>query len=141
MNVASALTRVMPGSLKVGLVFGAVLTSVGLTAETFPIAADGKLNASAYTLVPVQLAMGRKIPSAPTPKKRLSAPAVGPQGGLTSDERAKLAEVMKRMTPKERKRLAKMWKRMTPDERNQLAAIVKRNLAAQKPSNGPKRAM
>jgi hypothetical protein len=85
--------------------------------------------------------MGRAVPSALPPKKRLSAPPAKPQGALTPEERGRLAEMMNRMTPKERKRLAKTWKHMTPEERNQLAAVVKRNLAADKKPHAIKRSM
>ena len=116
---------------------------IALTAEILPVATARRLeNHSAYTLVPIQLSMGRAIPSAPPPKKRLSAPPAKPRGALTSEERGRLAEAMNRMTPKERKRLSKAWKKMTPEQRNQLAAEVKRNLArSDKAPHGMKRAM
>ena len=84
-------------------------------------------------ICPAQLAMPRMgPPTTPTPK-RLSAPTKPrPEAGLTANEQARIAAVVKQMPAKERKRLAKAVKKMTPEERAQLAVVLKRRLEGKK---------
>ncbi len=82
----------------------------------------------AYTLVPVQLSMGRKVPpQTAVTRKPSSAPRKSANEPRDVDKQ--LIETMNRLTPKERKRLAKAINRMTPEERRRFAETVKRELA------------
>jgi hypothetical protein len=103
-----------------------------LVAQICPVAAAEDFAApSSYSLIPVQLAMGRRVPvNAPPAKKPASAP-VKTQGAITKEEDRRLTEAFNRMTPKERKRLAKAMKGLNPEERRQVAEAMKRQLAGQ----------
>jgi hypothetical protein len=129
MTIARAGIGVTWATLSARPFIGIVAASIALTMGTSPGATGTLEDPSAYALIPAQLSMDRKTPpNAPAPKKRKSA-RPGPDAGLTSEERKRLAEAINRMTPAERKKLAKAMKRLTPEERSQLAEVVKQQLS------------
>jgi hypothetical protein len=69
--------------------------------------------------------------------RKLTAPTVKPQQGLTADEQKRLAAVIKHMSPKQRRKFAKAVQKMTPQQRQQLVASVKQQLAKERPAAQP----
>lgn len=69
--------------------------------------------------------------------RKLTAPAIKPQQGLTADEQKRLSAVIKHMSHKQRRKFAKAVQKMTPQQRQQLVASVKQQLAKERPASQP----
>jgi hypothetical protein len=130
MTTASAVTRVTGGGSNLRCLIGILVASTAFVAGICTAAkAESSEAPSAHALVPVQLSMGRKVPSGTfAAGKGTSAPAKF-RGSGAQEEDKRLAEALNRLSPKERKQLAKAMKRLTPESRKQLTEALKRQLA------------